>query len=120
MIDGLHFNNLMKELMAGVEVQEKRSDRIAYEDRIVCFIDILGFKKIIAGTTTKDNVTEVERVYNALMEVRSSFWLDGSAYGDKYEDINNSRQITHFSDCIVISFKTDEPSEMFCTLYNVL
>ncbi len=108
-------------------MKTKRVDRIEYENRIVCFIDILGFRKTIEGTIEEDaeghivdNTDEVERVHNALMEFRGNFWLDGHPLGDEHESINETKTFTHFSDSIVISFKADEPSEVFYTLYDFL
>ena len=73
----------------------------AYEDRIVAFIDILGFSDMVAGTEA--DVHKLRHLTTALDELYNKIWLweaDGS-----YSPF----AFTQFSDSIVISSLADSP-----------
>lgn len=87
-----------------------------YEDRIVCFIDILGFKEIINNTIDKDGEDispNIDILENAFQRIRFSLDINSS------NQISKSKIVTQFSDCIVISFKITEESEIFYTLIDI-
>lgn len=89
-----------------------------YEERIVVFLDILGFKSLIGKTverTGNDIPAEIDRVHEALMTVRQVFDLDDKSASKR----RTSKKVTQFSDSVVISFLLDEPSELFWTLVEV-
>jgi len=73
-----------------------------YEDRIIAFIDILGFRALI-NETVKDNVIQQEKL-NDLVEVLT---LIKKEFGKVHKDaeLPYSFMITYFSDSIVLSVK---------------
>ena len=95
-----------------------------YQNRVVIFIDILGFKELLTETTDKegnDNEEGILKLTQAYESIRDVWDLD------KIETDSNilkktskqDKQITFFSDCIVISFPAKEKSEIFYTLLEV-
>ena len=92
-----------------------------YEQRIVAFIDILGFRALLDETISKDGadissrIDEVVRAYESIREIwdldKKSESLSPSTY--------SSKQVTIFTDSIVVSFKAEEPSEVFFTLLEI-
>jgi len=86
-----------------------------YENRIVCFIDILGFKNIVANTVDgeDDNETEILKINNLLLRARNILDIDT-------EKVSKSKIVTQFSDSLVISFNVNEESEIFWTLVEIL
>ena len=92
-----------------------------YDQRIVAFIDILGFKSLLDETIDKegnDNEDKIDAVISAYQAIRSVWELDEKS---KYLDTkpSGSKQVSIFSDAIVVSFKIDEPSEVFYTLLEI-
>ena len=87
-----------------------------YKDRVVCFLDILGFTSQIRGTIRQDgsdNEDSINNLADAFEIVR--YLLDI----DKPEE-RGGMVVTQFSDSIVISFPTDEESGVFNALLGVL
>lgn len=82
-----------------------------YENRIVLFLDILGFKNIIDNTINKENDIEenIEFLYKNLNEIRS-FLIERlkSKYNFDFQSKNFSLRVTQFSDSIIISFINDD------------
>lgn len=78
-----------------------------YEDRLVLFVDILGFKKIIEHSAS--DPSEIKRVIKAIQRLKEI----GS--GDLFE----SKQVTQFSDCLVASYRVDERSAVFEMIVEV-
>lgn len=80
-----------------------------YENRIVLFLDILGFKKIVLDTLEKnretneivDNSINIRNLYETLSEMGKIAGVNGD-----YENIT----VTQFSDSIVISFLDESHS----------
>lgn len=88
-----------------------------YEDRIVAFIDILGFKNLINGTIDiKGHCIEknIDLIFDTLLDIRDFLDIDQP---EKYPE--ESTQITQFSDSIVISFRVNEKGGVYQTL-NIL
>lgn len=86
-----------------------------YENRIVCFIDILGFRAIIGRTKDKngnDVEKEVSNVADVLNCIRETLSIDE-------QNLSKSKIVTQFSDSIVISFDYTESSEIFHTLLDI-
>jgi len=87
-----------------------------YENRIVCFLDILGFQELINNTIHKngtDNTDKIENLIEALTNIR--YFVQPS---EEYEE-KTSKQITQFSDCIVFSFLISEESGVFYALLEI-
>lgn len=78
---------------------------IQYENRIVLFLDILGFKSIIDKTIEhgKDRVERIEKLHETLHLVKV-----------EVSRINKgtSKVITQFSDSIVVSFEENDTEEI--------
>lgn len=92
-----------------------------YQQRIVAFIDILGFKAILNDTVGKDDTDDeknIDKVVSAYKAIRDIWDLDKKS---KLLDTSSSesKKVTIFSDSIVISFKAEEPSEVFYTLLEL-
>ena len=99
-----------------------------YENRIVAFIDILGFKELIDKTVDKDNNDideEIAAITEAYKIIRNIWDLDEVVKPDelskKIETENKKKQkvVSIFSDSIVVSFLQTNPSEIFFTLIEL-
>lgn len=92
-----------------------------YENRVTAFIDILGFKDLLSETVGKnnnDNPEKIEEIFSAYKSIRDVWNLDTSK--EKFIKVpQNSKLITSFSDCLVISFDVKERSEVFYTLLEL-
>lgn len=84
-----------------------------YENRVVLFLDILGFKKIIDDTVEKgkDRQDRIEKLYETLRLT-----------GEEVSRINKgtSKVITQFSDSIVVSFKENDTKEITTFFQSIL
>jgi hypothetical protein len=87
-----------------------------YENRVVLFIDILGFRGIVDSTLDSDG-NDIEARINELYEIFNAirYFLDM----DEENSDSETRRVTQFSDSIAISFLATERSEVFQTLYLV-
>ncbi|WP_295201958.1 hypothetical protein [uncultured Chryseobacterium sp.] len=85
-----------------------------YQNRICCFIDILGFKTHLNETIDSHGNDVVEKInsINSILELSKSIT---SNHG-----ISESRVVTYFSDSIVISYEFNEESQLFLSLLNLL
>ena len=74
-------------------------EEIVYQDRVCLFLDILGFKEHVNSTMKKEqpNIEKVTEIANLLKILP----LKVKRFGTE----NHDRQITQFSDSIVISFQ---------------
>ena len=88
----------------------------SYEDRIVCFLDILGFKQHIRETICGGGQEEPVQVEN----IRDAFRVIRVMLGDYGEEDPLDREITQFSDSVVISFLATEESAVFYSLHDIL
>jgi hypothetical protein len=86
-----------------------------YEDRIVCFLDILGFKAHIAASVKGGNdvSTKIVELSKAFESIRTNLDLDNPK-------VRPNIEITQFSDSIVISFLADTESGVFDALYSIM
>ena len=86
-----------------------------YENRICCFIDILGFQEHVNETTTgdEDNVEKINSI-KQIIDIARMIVVDYDS------GVSKSKMVTQFSDSIVISFKIEEKSEVFYTLIDLL
>lgn len=95
-----------------------------YQDRITVFIDILGFKDLLNQTTDKEgnsNEEAISKLLDAYNTIRDVWDLDTKKNDNSVlkKTSKQTKQITTFSDCIVISFPATERSEIFYTLIEV-
>ncbi len=93
-----------------------------YSKRVIAFIDILGFKKMIQETTDshgQDNPEKIDEVYNCYKIIENVLDVgDTVELGiDKIE--RGDKRISIFSDTIVISFNLKTEGEIFYTLLNL-
>ncbi|MEM6724687.1 MAG: hypothetical protein AAF598_11650 [Bacteroidota bacterium] len=88
---------------------------MVYEQRVVLFLDILGFKNIIDQTEHKhqDLPEQIARLYETLTAMRRYLSESGD---QRYVP---SLQLTQFSDAILVSFREDEESQVLQTLHKV-
>lgn len=79
-----------------------------YENRIVLFLDILGFKSIIEKTIDKEKDVEdnILRLYSNLKFIKK-FLLKQLKSESLVNEPNYSLRVTQFSDSIIISFIND-------------
>jgi hypothetical protein len=86
-----------------------------YNEKIICYIDILDFRKHIENTIAKDqsdNEEEIEKIANALESMKCH---SAQSQGP----IPTTRHITQFSDSIVISFDCKDNNSVFNTLVDI-
>lgn len=89
-----------------------------YENRVVVFIDILGFYAIVRNTLDtngKDIPDKILALNEVLLLVRNVLDIDKPE-----NQVSKSKKVTQFSDSIVISFLATEESEVFYTLLDIL
>lgn len=87
---------------------------ISYENRIVAFIDILGFREIIKSTERNEELFKV--VYEALNDIR---YLSANL-NDVTREKEFGRQEALFSDNIVISYLTESPEAEFSLIFDAM
>lgn len=86
-----------------------------YDERIVCFIDILGFKHIIENTVDihgndiPDKIKEIDMILYNILDFNRNY----SGF-----DYSKIRAVTQFSDSVVISFKVDL-DDIFITFSDI-
>lgn len=88
-----------------------------YQTRVVCFVDLLGFKELIRASAP-DGVENKE-----ITDLISKCIDYIKFYSDDSEIIKKQGidfQFTQFSDCFIISFEYTEPSQTFFTLLKLL
>jgi len=89
--------------------------KMKYEKRITVFLDILGFKQIIKATEDNqgnDNEEKIKFLHDTILQIRELLDIDNGHQA-------KSKQVTQFSDSVVISFKENEESEVFYTLSDI-
>lgn len=80
-----------------------------YEERIVLFIDFLGFKEHVQKTI--QDPPFLTKLLDAMDQV--------AAIAKDDKEFHKSQRITHFSDCIVVSYRVDEESAVFWLLMEI-
>lgn len=83
-----------------------------YENRIVLFLDILGFKKIIEETMDKEN-ENFEKTSFLIETINEMTKIAGITPKE------TTKNVTQFSDSIVISFKENDTKEIPKLFYNL-
>ncbi|MCF8224266.1 MAG: hypothetical protein K9J30_00155 [Bacteroidales bacterium] len=93
-----------------------------YENRIVAFIDILGFSSIIKNTMDHSNSSSNENPPISVVELFKVFsrirYLMGVS--EPSDDVPLSRKVSQFSDSIFISFNPDDEPREFNYLLGEL
>lgn len=89
--------------------------KYSYTERVVAFIDILGFKNHINKSINNNNSTNSDK----FGKIQSALDII-SETADKDSPINQGKEVTLFSDSIIISFEIFEKSEVFSTLIALL
>lgn len=80
-----------------------------YEERIILFLDFLGFKELVERTTRERGF--LKRLVRA-MDVVGEIGSDNS-------DLLKTQQVTQFSDSIVVSYKVTEQSAVFWLINSI-
>ena len=90
----------------------KENSESLYEDRIVVFIDILGFKALVNSTLDSDGLEIVKNTN----KIKRIFEI-ADFYFKEHDSLVTSKQISRFSDSIIVSFKYTDKSQVktrFC------
>lgn len=104
-----------------------KTETVKYEQRVIAFIDILGFKEIVRQS--EQDTSRIELVHSVLeylkkLETSDNWTLrfleieeDAQKRGVENFDVKNKINTTAFSDSIVVSVKVDDNvNEMASTL----
>ncbi|WP_139423188.1 hypothetical protein [Chryseobacterium mulctrae] len=85
-----------------------------YENRICCFIDILGFKQHINETITSTGEDDLNKIRSIqkILSLAKNLTDDGG--------FSKTKVTTYFSDSIVISYEFSEPSQVYHTLNDLM
>jgi len=90
-----------------------------YQEKIIAYIDILGFSNKVRNTVDNNTKEEIESESNNI----NKYFDNVLELKRKYihsENINSSRKISHFSDSIVISYLLEEEGGIFHLLTDIL
>jgi len=97
-------------------IKNKKNVNLDYEDRLIIYIDILGFTNFIDYTTqTKINRSEkIIKINNLLKLIKSYFEV-------KYKNlqVSKTRQYTSFSDLLVVSINLKEIKNIAFEIYEI-
>jgi hypothetical protein len=83
--------------------------KLAYENRIILFLDFLGFKEIVERTDA-----DRQYLHNLLDAIDLLHQV-----GRNDAELSKSQRITTFSDSVVLSYAVDEKSAVFHLLTDV-
>jgi hypothetical protein len=97
---------------------------IAYEERLCLFLDILGFKAKIDDSArdpsktpkSSERLMTAPRIHGALSAISSAMNPSISSLNPK---LKSSKQVSQFSDSIVVSYRLDERGVVFDMLYDI-
>jgi len=90
---------------------------MTYEDRIVCFLDVLGFKELVNATVRPDSSVDeakVAAIAKALNTIRRAMDVDNPT------KLVDGMQVTQFSDSIAFSFPANENTAVFHALLQIV
>jgi len=90
-----------------------------YQERIVAYIDILGFSEKIRNTIKKNTKEEIESETN---KINNFFENIFETKRNKFQinNIESSRMISNFSDSVVISYLLEEDDGIFHLFTDIL
>ncbi len=85
--------------------------QVTYEERVCFFIDILGFKSIVQGQNKK-SAQEISNILNI---------IKGSQFFYQQKKLEfATKEVTHFSDSLVISFNYKESDEIYLIIDSIM
>lgn len=88
-----------------------------YEERLVAFIDVLGFKNEIERKSIdsygNENTDKTENIYDFISLLHHDFVSRNTS-------TNSTYKVSQFSDSLVISYSILEPASVFWTLMSLL
>jgi hypothetical protein len=84
-----------------------------YEDRIICFLDILGFREHISSSV--DKVDKIQEIADVFTSIRAILDIDSVKGGQRRD-----KEIIQFSDSVAISFPAYSESGVFDALLEIL
>jgi hypothetical protein len=90
---------------------------MTYEDRIVCFLDVLGFKELVNAPVRPDSSVDeakVAAIAKALTAIRRAMDVD------EPEKVLGGMQVTQFSDSITLSFPVNAKSALFHAVLQIV
>ena len=87
------------------------TNEILYEDRVVFYFDILGFKNLVESNINNGN--DCSSIFD-VFELINKFYQD-----EIDERFSATKEITFFSDSIIISFVANEPDQIFKTISDI-
>ena len=84
-----------------------------YNERVIAYIDIIGFSAVINNTINENEEVEVvtEKIFNILDDINEL---------DKTLTPISSKVVSHFSDCAAISYLKEEKGGIFNILSDIL
>lgn len=82
-----------------------------YSKRIIVFMDILGFKNLVADEKSKDKLFSIMKYLK---------WIEDSNYNGILSMDDLGREITVFSDSIVISYDANIKGALFYILIDIV
>jgi hypothetical protein len=89
-------------------LQAPETDDIAYEERILLFIDFLGFKDIVEQTAEDPlRLVSLVKAMSTLGELKDEYGVFAS------------EQMSQFSDCVALSYRATETSGVFYLLNSM-
>lgn len=105
-------------------MSKKTMAPIAYEDRLCLFLDILGFKSMVEETVKElvrpdpllPKGMTVQRVHAALHAIGNEMNPKATELSGM---VHSTRQVTQFSDSIVVSYRLGEAGAVFDMLYDI-
>ena len=100
-----------------------------YEDRVLAFIDVLGFSEEIRQSIKKDeeDLDQTRRINTLIEQVQNDLDVNNNTSREVFKltdeqitIINGSKVVNQFSDSIVISYSIKEESGIFFMLLKIL
>lgn len=100
-----------------------------YEDRVLAFVDVLGFSEAVKGTIKDDRevAEETLRISQLIDGIQSDLDIHNKRSKEifKFTDeqikmVSGTRVVNQFSDSIVLSFSIKEESGIFLMLLDIL
>lgn len=100
-------------MIKSLRPKKKPKKKAKYETRVVCFLDILGFRDHVQKTLRQDGSDDED----AIKSIIGAFDLVRESFTDKY---TRKKRFSQFSDSVVVSFPIASESEVFYTLFDIL
>jgi len=89
---------------------------MSYDERVVFFLDILGFKNIIQSTINSDGSDNSNNIKNIHGMIDNFHYFIGVDRGQDSGDM----MATQFSDSVVMSFPINKESGVYRSIHNIL